>query len=51
MQAGESQERDDAVVARCHCFSSLKAKKVYVVHLVKKSGDAILVLCTCCREG
>ena len=47
MQAGESQERDDAVVARCHCFSSLKAKKVYAVHLVKKSGDVILALCTC----
>ena len=25
--AGEPQERDDAVIIRCHCFSSLKAKK------------------------
>ena len=36
-----------SIVARCHCFSSLKVKKVYVVRLVKKSGDVILVLCTC----
>ena len=27
MWAGGPQERDDAVVIRCHCFSSLKAKK------------------------
>ena len=45
--AGEPQEQDDAVVVRCHCFSSLKAKKVYVVHLVKKSGDVLSAACTC----
>ena len=32
--AGEPQERDDTVVIRCHCFSSLKANKVYVVFQV-----------------
>ena len=26
--AGEPQEQDDAVVIRCRCFSSLKAKTV-----------------------
>ena len=46
--AGEPQEQDDAVVVRCHCFSSLKANKVYVVHLVvKKSGDVLSAACTC----
>ena len=30
------------LVIRCHCFSSLNAKKVHVVHLVvKKSGDVL----------
>ena len=51
MWVGEPQERDDAVVIRCHCFSSLKAKKVYVVHLVvKKSGDVLSASCTCVAE-
>ena len=46
--AGEPREQDDAVAVRCHCFSSLKAKKVYVVHLVvKKSGDVFSASCTC----
>ena len=45
--AGAPQERDDAVVVRCHCFSSMKVKKVYVVHLVKKSGDVHSASCTC----
>jgi len=46
--AGEPLEQDDAVVVRCHCFSSLKAKKVCVVHLVvKKSGDVLSASCTC----
>ena len=45
--AGEPQEQDDAVVVRRHCFSCLKAKRVYVVHLVKKSGNALSAGCTC----
>ena len=45
--AGEPQEQDDAIVVRCHCLSSLKVKKVYVVHLVKKSGDVLSASCTC----
>ena len=47
--AGEPQERNDAVVTRCHWFSSLKANKVYVVHwVVRKSDDVLSVSCTCC---
>ena len=35
----------------CHCFSSLKAKRLYVVYLVvKKSGDVLSASCTCSAE-
>ena len=39
--AGEPLEHGAAVVVRCHCFSSLKVKKVCVVQFVGRSASGV----------
>ena len=47
--AGEPQDQDDAVVVRCHCFSSLKAKNCMVCIWLLRN-DVFSASCTCVAE-